>query len=788
MTQRLSGVYAGIALTTLASLLLELSLTRIFSVVFYYHFAFLAISIALFGFGAGGLLSYLNTDRNRVFVVAGWLAAICGPAVAVALALILTQTRDLQGWVLPLVYFAAATPFALAGAVVSSVIAETAHVVHRVYFFDLLGASAGCLLLIPLLNGLGGINTVLAAAALFACSSVIWFAIAKARASLVIAACIAIAMLAGLAYNRRAHTLDVRFAKGAPVGAEDYVRWNSFSRVAVTPPDENGFQDIKIDEDADTMIGSFDLAHVTPSQAESLRHQGPGFAYVLRPGAKTLVIGAGGGLDVQRALFAGSTDVTAVEINPIIATSIMRGRYAKLNRGLYSRPDVHVFVEDGRSFVRRTPEKYDVITATLVDTWASTAAGAFALSENNLYTTDAFRDYLDHLTDRGIVAFTRWGFDPPRESLRLVSLANQALLELGETRPWRHVIVVRTYAERLHQSGALDTVLVSRRPFSRDDLSHAFIEAMDARYQPIYLPGDPPQNPFGAFLRSPHPDEFAKQYTYDISALRDDRPFFFFLVQPRDVFRLSSLMGADNMDYKVNRAVPLLFEVTAVSILATILVLVLPPLVLRSRLPGDPKARLFLAYFAFLGVAYILVQVALIQKFVLLLGHPTYSLTVVIFSMLASSSAGSYLSARVTTGSDARWKAVLGMTGVLVAALALLLGPVIGAAVALPLALKVVLASLVTACAGFLMGMPFPLGLARLAEWHPSAVRWAWSLNAAASVMGSAAAICLSIYGGLRFSLLAGALVYWAALAIVQLAAPSTAISPSTQRTAVAEV
>jgi hypothetical protein len=161
---------------------------------------------------------------------------------------------------------------------------------------------------------------------------------------------------------------------------------------------------------------------------------------------------------------------------------------------------------------------------------------------------------------------------------------------------------------------------------------------------------------------------------------------------------------------------------------------------------------------------------------------------VVIFSMLASSSAGSYLSARVTAGSDARWKAVLGMTGVLVAALALLLGPVIGAAVALPLALKVVLASLVTACAGFLMGMPFPLGLARLAEWHPSAVRWAWSLNAAASVMGSAAAICLSIYGGLRFSLLAGALVYWAALAIVQLAAPSTAISPSTQRTAVAEV
>jgi hypothetical protein len=353
---------------------------------------------------------------------------------------------------------------------------------------------------------------------------------------------------------------------------------------------------------------------------------------------------------------------------------------------------------------------------------------------------------------------------------------------MGETRPWQHVIVVRNYAERLHQSGALDTVIVSRRPFSRDDLSRAFIETKDARYQAIYLPGDAPQNPFGAFLRSPHPEDFAKQYTYDISAIGDDRPFFFFLVQPRDVFKTSSLIASDNMDYKVNRAVPLLFEVTAVSILATALVLLLPPLVLRSRLPSDPRARIFLAYFACLGVAYILVQVALIQKFVLLLGHPTYSLTVVIFSMLASSSAGSYVSRRVTADSDARWKAVLGLTGALVAAMAVLLGPLIGAAVALPLTMKTLLTALVTGCAGFLMGMPFPLGLSRLAEQHPSAVRWAWSLNAAASVMGSAAAICLSIYGGLRFSLFVGAVIYWAALAIARSAAPSAAVSSASPR------
>ena len=149
--------------------------------------------------------------------------------------------------------------------------------------------------------------------------------------------------------------------------------------------------------------------------------------------------------------------MTAVEINPIIANEIMRGAFERVSNRLYTRPEVHVFVEDGRSFVRRSTEKYQVIQATLVDTWASTAAGAFALSENNLYTTDAFYDYLTHLTDDGMLAFTRWGFDPPRESLRLVSLAMDALERLGEQDPARHVIVVRRRCGQDRRHGVRST-------------------------------------------------------------------------------------------------------------------------------------------------------------------------------------------------------------------------------------------------------------------------------------------------------------------------------------------
>ncbi len=228
-----------------------------------------------------------------------------------------------------------------------------------------------------------------------------------------------------------------------------------------------------------------------------LLHEGPGFPYVLRPGAKTLIIGPGGGWDVARALASGSRDVTGVEINPIIADTIMRKRFPQFSRRLYFRPEVRIVVEEGRSFVRRSNEKYQVLQATLVDTWASTAAGAYALSENNLYTSDAFYDYLRRLTDDGLLAFTRWGLEPPRESLRLLSLARVALARLGQNEPWRNVIVIRQgKLEDAGGWGAVDTVLISRKPFSSDDLARAREAIREAGFEAIYLPGEFIPNPF----------------------------------------------------------------------------------------------------------------------------------------------------------------------------------------------------------------------------------------------------------------------------------------------------
>ena len=764
-------VYLGVAFSTLATLLLELSLTRIFSVVFYYHLAFLAISIAMFGLGAGGVFSYVVAGwRGNVYAKLGTLAAANSLVVLAALVFNLTRQGELSNFTLGLVYFASAAPFFIAGAIVSLVISETIERIDRVYFFDLMGAAGGCLLLLPMLNTFGGPNTVIAAAVLFAVSSAIWYNLAGLRSRRAAGVALALALVALLIVNFKKPMIDVKYAKGQTLENEKYVKWNGISRIAIAGEKNSDMQLIVIDADASTGIANFDFDHLSEGELKDLKHQGPAFPYAIRPAAKTLIIGPGGGWDVSRALVSGSKDITGVEINPIIANTIMREKFPALSRNLYLRPEVRINVEDGRSFVRRSTEKYQVLQATLVDTWASTAAGAFALSENNLYTTDAFVDYLSHLTDDGVMAFTRWGFDPPRESLRLLALASVALEKLGETDPAMHVMVVREGGKaELAGWGARDTVLISRKPFTAADVAKGREEAAISHMETVYMPGDAPRNPFGELLLSKDRAAFYRNYRYDISPVGDNRPFFFYTVQPRDLWNFIMTTSSASADYKINKAVPLLFGLVAISLLATGVILALPPLVLGTSLPREKGVLKFLPYFICIGVGYILIQVSLIQKFVLFLGHPTYALFVIVFSMLVSSGLGSYFSKRLIGDSDERWAIVLGAVTALVSILAFISAPLTTSLVGLPLGLKMLITTLVIAPAAFAMGMPFPTGLGRLEVFHKPSVRWAWSLNAAASVLGSAGSIFLAIYFGLRETLLFGGLLYLGALLVVRM-------------------
>ncbi len=758
-------IYFGVASTSLATLLLELALTRVFSVIYFYHFAFLAISVALFGLGAGGVFSYLVPGwRGTLYGKIGILASVNAVAILVCLAFLLNRTGAMTTPELMTAYFVTAIPFLLSGTIVSLVIADTIQRVNRVYFFDLIGASGGCLALVPLLNWVGGPNTILVAAALFAVSAAIWFHLAQAPRGRVAAVLLGLVLVGLITYNWKFPLIDVKYAKGQPVKDEEFVQWNSFSRIALKPEPGSGMKSIVIDADAATGVARFDFAHLTPQQRFDLAYQGPGFPYLLRPGAKSLIIGPGGGWDVSRALASGSKDITAVEINPIIADTIMRKKFPQYSNYLYFRPEVKIVIEDGRSFVRRSQDRYQVLQATLVDTWASTAAGAFALSENNLYTTNAFTDYLSHLTPDGLMSFTRWGFDPPRESLRIVSLAYAALKQLGQENPAENVAVVRENASALHGWGTKDTILISRNPLTAKDKDRLQSAVRTAGMQLVYMPGTNAASPFRDLLISKNPEQFYENYPFDVRPVSDNRPFFFFTVQPREIWRFVTHASRESEDYKINSALPVLFALVAVSIVATIIVLSLPPLLLGHRLPREPGAIRALLFFLFIGAGYILIQVALIQKFVLFLGHPTYALTVIIFSMLLSSGCGSFASKKLVRSDPAKLRRVLLLIVAAIFILSFFVGPVSEHGVALPFPVKVLITVAMIAPVGFVMGMPFPTGLTLLERSMPASIRWAWAINAASSVMGSAAAMFLAIYLGLHLTLIIGGLLYLGAL------------------------
>ena len=765
------------ALTSFAALLLELALTRLFSVVLFYHFAFLAISIALLGLGAGGVFAYLLKNRlarTATRTLAARLSIDSSIVVLFVLEVVLhipvTLTVSAGNFLhLTAIYISAALPFFLTGVQFSVIFARESWRIPRLYAADLGGGALACLAVVPLLNWLGGPNTILSAAVVMAIAAVVWADSATLRK---VAIGLVAAFIVLIAANHSNRLIDVVYAKGMlrDPGWVEFARWNALSRVEV---DSQGqAKAIVIDADASTFIMNCDLAHWHGTEWEhDLMSAPPALANVLRPRGDFAIIGPGGGVDVLRAVANGSPSVTGIEINPIIANTIMRGRYAAYAQHLYERPEVHIHVTDGRSYLRSAPGHFDVVQMTLVDTWASTAAGAFALSENNLYTVEAFREYFEHLKPEGMLAITRWEFRQPREALRVVAVAMDALHSLGVVNPARNFIVASQGS--LNEDGIPVGVLAKRTAFTPQE--EAAVQAHFERYRelkPIYLPsqvapGLARHNPFANLIASNDPYRFAQTYAYNVGPVTDNDPFFFFTLKARQI--LGAQGRGDSIDWKVNLGVLVLILVLAISSVAVAGFLILPLALRANRQSPFP-----LLYFVAVGLGYILVEMAFIQRFVLFLGHPTYALTVVIFLLMLSSGAGSLFSRRWLPRTELAWMPLL---LVIIALLAnvFLLPRGLAAWVGFGFGYRLAICGILLIPLGFVMGMPFPTGLRALAtasvpeppNLEDNAVEWAWAMNAAASVLGSVLAIMIAIQFGLTVTLACGLVAYVLALALL---------------------
>jgi len=783
---------AGVALVSATLLMIELALTRIFSVVMYYHFAFLAISIALFGLSASGVFAYLARRRLEHRDLASLLSAssLVYAATTIVALFFLVRLRVGLNYspenlrLMLTIYTLAALPFFTGGLVITLAIARQSSRINAIYAADLTGAAAGCLILIPLLNRLGAPGVVLTAAVMAIVAAVLFAdRVNRARIATIGAALIVLPLagqLSGIA------GFDVIDTKGHRSDRVLFAKWNSFSRIGVY---ERTHGDWSLSPAykgplPDTRYMDIDSAASTPilglapdfSNVQYLKYELTALAYHLKEsrgsgpkpeGFTALVIGPGGGRDLVSALVFGARHVDGVEINPIIANDVMRGQFREFSGGIYTHPRVRIVIDDGRSFVRRTPDRYDVIQASLVDTWAATAAGAYTLTENTLYTVEAFDDYLDHLTDDGVLTITRWVFD----GLRLVSLAQAAAEKRGWTAADR-IAIVR------HQRVA--TFLFKRAPFTAGELATLHDVSARLGFDVLYSPNDE-ESPsvreetvdgtstgdYARLIRASDPRLFSAGYRADIRPTTDDRPFFFHTTKLEDQFAVA--FGRSMLFGNGLSALLTLLGISG----ALVVLFVIGPLAIAGRGAGHPRGWFaWLVYFGALGAGFMLIEVAILQRFVLLLGHPVYSLTVTLFSLLLGTGLGAAWSRRFDQRSLGRTGALALVTVAAIAiAVIVVVTPLVSWAIPFARTTRMAIAVATLVPIGLALGIPMPTGIRLLSAHAPQMVPWAWGINGALSVLGATLAIFIAMNWGFQVTLLAASATYLIGLAAFLLAA-----------------
>jgi hypothetical protein len=746
------SLLAGLFFVCLANMLLEIVVTRLFSAMMFYHFTFLAVALALFGIAASGVYVFVAGDRLAVDL-RGELAKAtrrfgAGALVAVAYAManpmdiiIVTGSNAIpeftsrQAWQLIFLVGITAIPFFYAGMVVSLALSYLRQDTNRVYAWDLAGAAAAALLIGVVLSLVGGPTAVLVALALALVAAALFEGKGNAR-------WVWVAAGVGLvAWNLARPIIRVPTTKGVKVETTRFEQWNAFSRVTV-----DDTRTIKIDASAATHVE--DLRALAPG-LQSREISALGHAIFEPPAKAALIIGPGGGRDVLHALSAGTGQVTGVEINPIIAETIMKRDYCEVSGGLYLDPRVTIVVDDGRSFVRRSADRYDVVQASLVDTWAATAAGAFALTENALYTVEAFDDYLDHITDRGIVTITRWHTGAGGETARLLVLAAAALEDHGVATGQ-----ARKYMFYAKHNG-LGTMILKRTPITPEELARLDAACKANGFDVEVSPTSAADHPLARYLDQGPYIELVDGAPENLSPPTDDRPFFFYFKRARDLFRPTGLMNDPGLW--------ILISLGSVTVLAV--AFVIAPLVLHWRRRAVGSATRghagVLVYFGLVGFAFMLVEIALLQRFTLFLGHPSYSLIVILFSLLVSTAAGAYLSSRLPVAGLGR---VMGIAGTALAGLATLGGfvlpPVLHALIGGSLPVRALLTVALVAPSGVLMGVMVPSIVRILAAAGSPLVPWGWGVNGATSVIGTVIATVIAIYGGFTTTFVVGALAY----------------------------
>jgi predicted membrane-bound spermidine synthase len=773
--QRRLAVAAGLAAGAL--LMQEVLIARLLSVLTWYSLGYLALSLGLLGMTAGALVvhvrpAWFSPERFRQ---SSGVALMLGAVLTVAFGAWLVRQRVVMnplepastGLVVLQLAVGFALPFAAAGSAISALLTR-AERTGLVYAVDLLGSSLGALLAAPLLGMLGAPRALVGTGVLLAVAAAVVVAGPRLRWG-------ALALAAGVAATAGFADLRVRYAKGQRLDATPMLAegWNSISHVAVSAwstgvpfywgplvnaPDAPVRQSfLRIDGEAGTAAYSFQDPR---TELRFLLDDVTSAVHWLRPEGDALIIGVGGGRDIAAALVAGHARVQGVEVNPLLV------RYLETVLGaegkIAGRPEVRIAVEDGRSWLARSDARFDTIVVSLVDTWASTGAGAMTLTENSLYTAEAWELFLDRLTERGMLSFSRW-YSPSRpvELARVVTLAVEALRRAGVREPREHLVVVAV--------DQVATVLVGRSPFTEAELS-ALRSRQERGVEVLLAPGGGAGSKLleevARAKPGPELEALATRLGVELRPPVDDRPFFFLQVP------LSAWVQPERLKAILAPKSGLLFGnvvATGATAITFAVALLLSLLWLAPAFGGGGPAFQtlprggrppVLLWFAGIGAGFMIFEIGTAQRLNLILGDPTWAIALT----LAPLTLGSGLGARLSEGMDPRnpWhlRAAPLAAALLLAAWAAIPPAWITALLAREFPVRAAVCVIAAGLPGIPLGFCFPLAMRRVREVAPRVTAWCWGVNGVLSVLGTGASLFISITSGIRVTLLVASAIY----------------------------
>lgn len=775
--------YLGVFAVSGILMALQVLQARIFSVTTWYHISFLVISAAMFGLTMGALhvqrgveseqrenFATLMAESCQQFafsMITALLAQLLIPIIIVDQILFTLIT-------LPIVSYFVVWPYYHAGVVLSLAITRAPFPVAQTYGIDLLGAAAGCLFALFIMNTIDAPSAVLLLALMAILSSRCFAKLEGQEKIKALAKPMLILLVLILNLVLPSHIIYPIWVKTkiVPDWLLAHDEWNSISRVTVTkenkdaepylwgpssklPKDlKQSYYRLQIDGSAETPICQY-----TPdTNLDLLNYDVTTIAYALPDLKSAVIIGLGGGRDVLSAHHAGVEDISALDINDVQIKLLSKKEPFVSYAGLSKMPKLHMIHSEARSWLSRSRDTFDIIQMSLIDTWAATGAGAFALSENGLYTLEAWKTYLTHLNPHGVMTVSRWYVkDAHSEIERLMSLATASLLATGATHPKDHIY--------LAASNYIATLVLGRDPLTQEQLDALDKRAKEMDFKIVLSPRVPSNTPeLSSILNAGSIDalfQYGKNSIYDVSPPTDRRPFFFNQVrvtQPDKVFRLiSENSTSSNLGHA--RAVFSLYLIIAFSLLMVLGVIIFP---LRSALKGADKSFVCAGtlWFLLIGLGFMFIEISFLQRMSIYLGHPSYGLGIVLFSLVLSTGIGSLASGRFPLSSTALRLAWIALTAGMTCAEIALINQAFLQFDGADMTFRILLCIGLVLPMGFLFGFGFPTGMGLTGPGGKNLTAWFWGINGAAGVLGSAIAIAISIAAGLDTTMMAGAACY----------------------------